>query len=210
MTDKLITPPAAEPVTAAELRSWLRDVADPDATLNDLISAARETFERETGLAVIEQGRRLMLDAWPVDHAALGDWDGVREGAFAQGSPRAIELPVAPLVSVTAITLYDASNQGAALDPSRYYVDTHNEPGRVTMGAGVSIPVPGRSVNGIQIDYVAGYESAAFVPTPIKLAIKQLAAHFYENREAVTEITLSNAPQSFVAAVRRYRIWPGV
>ena len=78
------------------------------------------------------------------------------------------------------------------------------------MGAGVSIPVPARKANGIQIDYVAGYATAALVPTPIRLAIKQLAAHFYENREAVTEITLSNAPQSFVAAVRRYRIWPGV
>jgi hypothetical protein len=210
MTDKLITPPAAEPVTADELRSWLRDVSDPDAALNELIAAARETFERETSLALMPQGRRLMLDAWPVDHAAMGDWDGVREGAFVQGAPRALELPVAPLISVTAITLYAGNNAATVLSPSTYYVDTHNEPGRITIGAGVTVPAPGRSANGIQIDYQAGFADAAHVPAPIKLALKQLAAHFYENREAVADMTMSNAPQTFVAAVRRYRILPGV
>lgn len=210
MTDKLTIPPTTEPVSVAELRSWLRDVSDPDELLNELITAARETFERETGLAVISQGHRLMLDAWPVDHAAMGDWDGVKEGAFIQGSPRALELPVSPLISVTAITLYAADNTQTVYDAEKYYVDTHNEPGRITMGAGISFPVAGRASNGIQIDYVAGHDDADHVPAPIKLAIKQLAAHFYENREAVTEITLSNAPQSFIAAVRRYRIRPGV
>ncbi|MDZ7824508.1 MAG: head-tail connector protein [Ahrensia sp.] len=210
MTDKLITPPILGAVTAAELRSWLRDVADNDATLDELISAASETFERETGRAVMEQGRRMMLDNWPVNQAAIGEWDGNRQSAFAQSAARAIELPVAPLIGVTAITLFNADNQAEVIDPSRYYVDTHSEPGRITMVVGGGIPVSGRAVNGIQIDYRAGYESVALVPMPIKLAIKQLAAHFYENRESVTEMTLENAPQSFCATVRRYRIWPGV
>jgi hypothetical protein len=210
MFDKLITPPTAEPVTADEMRSWLRDVPDSDESLMELIAAAREFIERETGLAIMEQGRLYVIDQWPVDHASIGDWDGVREGAFGMAQARAVELPRAPLASVESIMLVAADGSESAFAPASYYVDLHSEPGRVILNNGASPPIPGRPSGGIKIAYTAGQNDAALISPTLKIGIKQLAAHFYENREAVGEISLERAPLGIRSIIRQFRIWPGI
>ena len=58
--------PEAEPVTVAEVKAHLRIAhASEDELLAGLIRAAREDVERATGLALIEQSWRLVLDGWP-------------------------------------------------------------------------------------------------------------------------------------------------
>lgn len=58
--------PGAEPVTLAELKQYLRlGHASEDELLAGLIRAAREDLERATGLALIEQDWRLVLDRVP-------------------------------------------------------------------------------------------------------------------------------------------------
>lgn len=50
----LITPPAGEPVSPAELKAWLRvTFDDEDALLPDLIAAARERVEAALGLSLL-------------------------------------------------------------------------------------------------------------------------------------------------------------
>lgn len=208
MSDKLITAPTLEPVTAAELRSWLRDVPDDDATLNALISAARDFIERECNIAIMEQTRQLSLDAWPMEHETMGDWEGVREGAFIQGQPREIELPRSPLLSVTSISVYPGSGAAQLVGIDQYYVDTNAEPGRIILNHGAAWPTPGRPGNGIEIIYIAGAEAADDVPPALKIGIKQLAAHYYENREAVGEISLMQAPLSVRSIIRQFRVHP--
>ena len=64
MQSILIAPPAAEPVTLAEARSWLRvDTTDEDGAIASLISAAREIVEMTTRralalIAVIASGAK--------------------------------------------------------------------------------------------------------------------------------------------------------
>jgi uncharacterized phiE125 gp8 family phage protein len=55
--------PAAEPVTLAEAKAHLR-LADSseDDLLTGLIRAARQDVERATGMALIDQHWRLVLD----------------------------------------------------------------------------------------------------------------------------------------------------
>ena len=67
MSLQLNTPPAAEPVTLAEAKAWLRvDTGDDDdALITSLISAARARAEWHTGRAFVTQGWTLWLDCWP-------------------------------------------------------------------------------------------------------------------------------------------------
>lgn len=79
------------------------------------------------------------------------------------------------------MTVYDEAGSAAVLDPGDYRLDTAARPARLVVSA--NAPAPGGAVNGIEIDFTAGYGTATDVPGPLKLAIKQLAAHWYENRE---------------------------
>jgi hypothetical protein len=54
----------------------------------------------------------------------------------------------------------------------------------------------------------AGHEAAAEVPSPLRLAIKLLAAHFYQNREVM--VVEKGSPMAFGLQnlAGRYRVSP--
>ena len=59
---KLIMPPAIEPVTLDEAKTWLKlDTSDDDATVIRLIASARQMVEQYTRRALITQTWRLNL-----------------------------------------------------------------------------------------------------------------------------------------------------
>ena len=64
--DVSVTPPAVEPVTAAELRAHLNGVSDTDEYLTGLITAAREEIEK-LNLA-LEMGDNVMLYLDDIQH----------------------------------------------------------------------------------------------------------------------------------------------
>mgnify|MGYP000197396570 CR=1 FL=1 len=52
------------------------------------------------------------------------------------------------------------------------------------------------------------FDSYATVPAPLKEAVRQLAAHFYENREAaLVGVTASELPFGVIDLVAPYRTW---
>ena len=55
------------------------------------------------------------------------------------------------------------------------------------------------------IDFTAGYADAAAVPEPMKLAVKALAAHWYENREEAGVDRFHTSPQSLNALMAPWR-----
>ncbi|WP_417684649.1 head-tail connector protein [Roseibium sp.] len=174
MTSTLIAPPGVEPVTVADMRAHLRLTGpQEDALLSELVVAARQQVERETGRALIAQGWRLYLEHWPVG--------------------RIIQLPVAPVIAVTEITAYDHDGNAHVLDAGDYALDRSVTPARVRVkvGAGVS----SSSLNGLEVDFTAGYgETAEDVPVTLKQAIRLLAAHWFENREAGTQAVQGSLP----------------
>jgi uncharacterized phiE125 gp8 family phage protein len=182
----LVTGPASEPVTAAELRAHLR--ADPtelpDADANALITDARSEIETISGLAFITQTWRLAIDRWPTGGEAW--WDGVREGSIKDlyaNAQRSVDLPRWPLASITSVTTYDEASNATSITVANVFdVDTYRTPGRITLKSGQTWPVALRAANAIEIVYVAGYTSAANVPAPMKRAVKQLAAYLYSHR----------------------------
>ncbi|MEP2164192.1 MAG: head-tail connector protein, partial [Nisaea sp.] len=66
MTAALITGPALEPVSLADVKAHLRvDASDEDALLTAAIVSARVHVESATRRVLIEQGWRIYYDAWP-------------------------------------------------------------------------------------------------------------------------------------------------
>lgn len=158
------TPPAAEPLTLAEMKVYLRvDHDNDDPLITDLIAAARELCESVTGRSLITRGYSLYLDEWP--------------------SCRALELPQLPLISVDQVNVYGADNSSDIFDAVNYTVDTAGLPGRLVLTEGALPPLPGRVANGIEIQFTAGYGGdAADVPVLLRQGMKQAVAYMYENR----------------------------
>jgi uncharacterized phiE125 gp8 family phage protein len=109
-----------------------------------------------------------------------------------------IELPYAPLQSVTSVTYYDTDETSATFSSDDYIVDTYSEPGRVYLGYGKTWPSTTlRPVNGVVIQYVCGDgDAASNVDEIYKTAIKILLAELYENREMTAPTYMHELPMS--------------
>lgn len=183
------TAPAVEPVTADELRDYLRETSDglPDSEANDLIAEARELIENSTGLSLITQEWTLAIDHWP-NSSEEPWWDGVRQGAIAElyggQYSRSLGLPRYPLQDVDSVTVYDeASNPTSITVADTFDVDTYRTPGRITLKSGKTWPVALRPQNAIIIVYTSGYGDASTdVPAGLRRAVKQVAAYLYSHR----------------------------
>ncbi len=187
---ELITAPASEPVTAAELKAHLRlNTTDEDALLSHFISAARQLFETLTDRAVITSTWSLHLDAFP----------------------RVLRLPRAPLQSVTWVRYYDQSDTQVTWDAANYSVDTKREPGRVVPKVWfpdwrifpVYPPLSYKVSPKIEVRFVAGWSS---VPALVKQAILLLAAHYFQRRDSHVEGKLDEVPLGFMSIVNQYKL----
>lgn len=213
-SNKRTTEPAVEPVSAQDLDTQLRgdgvlESVDSDL-LESLIVAAREYVELFTRRALVNQTWTLYLDNWPSRPSSLGWWDGVREGSLSMGYSDHLELPTGPLRSVTSIKTFHLDNTEEVFASSNYFLDLNSNPGRVVLNPGAVWPTATRSLNSIEVVYVAGYgEAATDVPAPLRLAVKMLAAHWYENREYVktqSDQNQASCPIHIQSLLNRYKV----
>ncbi len=177
------TPPAIEPLTLGEVKTFLRvDQTSDDTLISSLIMAARMFCEVNTGRSLITRSYSLFLDRWPeVRHPRLFRPEQRRLPLTLE--PSAINLPAPPLLSVTQINIYAADNSAAVFDSGSYFVDTAGVPGRVVLISGTVPPLPGRVANGIEIQFTAGYGAAEDdVPVLLRQGMLQVIAHLYEHR----------------------------
>ena len=182
MSRTLISPPAAEPVTLAELNAHLRVThSDEDALITGMLVAAVRAIEARAGLALMPQQWRLTLDAVP-DETLL--------------------LPLAPVATIDAVQVNDASGTPQAVADNLY---------EFAPGASARLrragpwPQPGIRLDGVTIDFTAGYDDADAVPEQLKQAVKILAAYFFETREAAGEARIYAVPQSVDVLLASFR-----
>lgn len=188
MTSYLLAGPAAEPVALAEAKAFLRvDGTDEDAFISTLVTAARLHVEGTTGQALIAQSWRVVLNGWPDD--------------------RTIKLPVAPLISLTGVTAYNADGVGTSLAIGQFQPAPSSAPASIFVPNGIDGAPVLRQRAGIEIDYVAGYGAdAADVPTDLKQAVLSLVGYWFEHRDAVI-VAGSGAvvPPGFDRLISHYR-----
>lgn len=184
---QLVTAPAVEPVTLAEAKAHLRvESSDEDNLISGLIAAARELIELATG-------RSFINTSWSVKLSCL---------------PHCLELPRAPLSSVTSIEYLDADGDEQTLDADIYDVVTSDEPGRIQLASNGSRPATATHPEAVTITYVSGYGAAATsVPTPLRQAILLLLTSWWRNRSTTVVGTISNElPFTVTALIAAYRV----
>ena len=171
--------PEAEPVTPSEANQNLRiDHDGEDALIEGLIRAAREEVEASCGLALIDQGWRLTLDRLPRSGRVL--------------------LRRHPVKAVLSVTAYGSDGEGSLVDPGSLLLDAHARPARLHF---LRPPAPGLAMNGIEIDFSAGFgEAGTDVPDLLKRAILALVAHWYEFRATYAA---ADQPVSYPAGYER-------
>jgi uncharacterized phiE125 gp8 family phage protein len=171
---KLVMAPSEEPVSLAEVKAYLRiDGTDFDTLLTGLIKAAREYCENFQNRAFVTQTWELTMDEFP---------------------DLPLKLPKPPLQSVVSIKYTDQNGAETVFDPSNYLVDPVSEPGRIAFAYGKSWPsVTLQPVNGVKIQFVAGYGAASAVPENVKQAMMIFVANRFENpdREDVPDVVHS-------------------
>ncbi len=184
MSLQLITPPAVEPVTLSDAKLHLKvDTTDDDALITRLITTARARAEWRTQRALNTQSWILWLDCWPPC--------GV------------IEIPLPPLQSASAVTVYALDDSATVLDPATYQIDAASAPARLTLKSAVAPPIDLRAINSVAIAFTAGYGDAADdVPAGFRSAILELIAFLYEHRgEAPAEL-----PADILALLAPFRM----
>ncbi|MER2519736.1 MAG: head-tail connector protein [Bdellovibrionales bacterium] len=201
---KLITPPAVEPVTLAEAKQQARiDLGDDDAFVTALIVAARQWAEHYTGRAFLAQVWQLWLD----DAPGAGDEMAFGVSDLSCADCGYVALARAPLMAVSSVQTFDDNDVATVWNAANYYVDTAHEPGRLALRRGAVWPVPTRAVNGLMIQYMAGYGAeAGAVPETIRMAIRQLVAHWYEHRGEASLDAAAMAPLTVRALLDPYRL----
>lgn len=176
----VVEAPETEPVTVAELRAHCRiDHADDNSYLSALITAARKYVEDRTGKLLAEQTIHQIHDEFPC-------------GA----TP--IKLQRMPVSSVE-VTYIDEDGAEQTMDEDLI---------QTSLNATIPLiaPVPDEDwpdteserLGAVTIEITGGYETC---PADLKQAIMMLAAHWYANREPVTEAKLSEVPLSVEAII---------
>jgi len=177
-----LSPPAAEPVTLDEIKDHLRIThSDEDIAINGYLVAAVRAIEARAGLALMAQSWRLTLDEPPYE---------------------TVYFPISPVSAINQVSVKNKAGDDALVDAATYEF-APGAPGRLRRAA--PWPSPGVRTGGVAIDFSAGYAAADAIPADIVHAVKLLAAHFYEAREAVGEPRLFSVPQTVDALIAPYR-----
>lgn len=153
--------PAAEPLTLAEAKEFLRvDHDDEDTFITTLIQAARESAENYTGRALIDQSWTMTAKSIP---------------------STGLKLLPSPIGSITSFDYLDADDQATYNAWTDYHVDLFADPARVfltdTPSDLSSRPQAWRIV------FQAGYgATSADVPESIIHGIKLILGFIYNYR----------------------------
>ncbi|MCJ8143863.1 head-tail connector protein [Ancylobacter sp. A5.8] len=185
MSALLLAGPAAEPLTLAQAKTFLRvDHDAEDALIGALITSARATVEALTRRVLIDQSWRIVRDAWPASGL--------------------ITAPVNPLREVSAAHVIDAAGEEIAVPPEAFLCDAARLPGLIRVDRQM-VPAPGRPLAGIAIDIVAGHGAGAdHVPSALVEAVRVVLAHFYEHRDVTGPAAAF--PERLGALVAPYRV----
>lgn len=208
----VVTPPAVEPVTAAEAFFKLKLTTNPDATVTSepeydevmrCIKSAREDCEQITRRAFVTQTLKMVQGpAKEGERRGLlwymngGTWDWGR-----------IELKRPPLISVTSVKYYDEDNVLQTVSPSNYFVTAGLVP-RVQFVETFDPPSVYLREDAIQVEYIAGFppstdsppDLAANVPDKIKSAILLGAQMLFDKLTPAEHDNIKKARDSLLAS----------
>lgn len=152
-----ISDPATEPLSLAEVRTFLRiDGADEDSLLDELIATSRMLAEEVTGKSMITQ-------SWKI--------------AYDDCAPAEVMLPYGPVQSITSVKSIDEDGNETVVAATSYHLNAAKD----TL---VFESVP--SGHRVEIVVVTGFGNAATdVPSSIRQGMLVHVANLYEHRDSM-------------------------
>lgn len=182
---ELLAGPAAEPLTRAEAKAYLRiDHDAEDALIDALVAAARRLVEAATGRALMDQTWRLTLDAWPLR--------GI------------IPAPVSPVRAILSAAVLAADGTPVPLPEGALTLQSGRAPALLRVDPAL-VPAPAVRRDGIVVTLKAGYgPDAASVPADLVQAVRLAVAHFHEHRDGPGAATA--LPDAALALMAPYRV----
>lgn len=176
-----VIPPAVLPVTVDDLTAFARidDAAGEEALIESFLAAATEAAESYTRRSFITRTLLLWLDATGYREDWTPGYYELPVNYFDGTLPRAHELPLGPVIAISAVTTYDSANADTVYADSRYGLFGD----RFVLNSGETWPSGLRSNHAAGIEYTTGFGSApSDVPMPIRLAIQTHAALLFDTR----------------------------
>lgn len=184
---RVVTPPAAEPVTLAEAKAHLRlEGTDDDTYVEVLIQAARQHVEEVCWRGVVTQTWEAVLSCFPSEEAVM--------------------LPGGNLASITSVAYTDGDGDAQTMSTDDYEADTVSVPGRLVLSYDAAWPSTRSQWDAVRVRYVVGWE-VANVPAPVKQALLLLVSQMYEHRTPeVTGVSMGRVTFSVDALLAPYRL----
>ena len=168
MPENLVAGSTGQPIQLSDIKEHLAiDFDEDDSRILNLVESAADYIEQQTSLALMPQTWEEVMPCFPY-------------------YSKAIELPRAPLSSVTSVTYYDASNVSTVWSSTNYYTQTaYKVPGKIYSKS--SFPATYDRPDAVTIRYVAGY-SLQNAPKKALQVLRLLVGHWNENREGTKEV----------------------
>lgn len=199
MPPRLVTPPAEEPVTLAEVKLQLHlDSTIEDNLVSSFLKTARERCETEVDRAFITSTWDLPIDSFP--STTLLPYTSPYRELWMLGHRGGIAIPNPPLQSVTSLTYVDVAGVTQTLAAPTYQV-VIGPPAMVVPVYGTSWPSYRLQPESIVLRYVAGYGPASAVPEVVKTAIRMFAVHLFENRGEV-DVPMPSVVKALLASAK--------
>lgn len=173
------------PVQLDQVKDHLRiGIDDDDVLFKGYIEAATDFIETKCNITLVSTTHTLTCDGWPSDY---------------------IELTRGPVTSVTSVKYY-TGDVLTTFSSSSYRTDTSLRNAQLRLVDSASWPSHDTRHDAVEVVYVAGATNEATVDARAKLIIKWLVGHWYENREAASDVSLNEMPLGVQIMVQQLTI----
>lgn len=213
--------PASEPISLVDAKNYLKvQVTDDDVLIGVLITAARELVEHFCSRSFAIKSCLQTMDAFPFYADTSNSQQAYPPSYYSYplyatnqwNYSQMIKLFMPPAIAVQGIDYTKADGtEGTLVQDTDFVLDNVNEPSRIFPMPGAQWPPCAYTPNAVRIRFTCGMGSSASDPTPILgevaqgaghqpipgraiLAMYQLLAGWYENRESITPGTLTEMP----------------
>ena len=170
-------------ISMADMKGFLRvDGTADDDQITAYIATATEAVKQYLRRALLTETFVFKADGFTEaygDDRLLSLGPGVHTAScpYILGGGDTLDLPFAPLQSVTSVVTYDRDNVSATYSASRYGVDLTS--GRIYLNEGETWPSNLRAQDAVEVTYVAGYGSGS-IPSAILEAVRLYTASLYD------------------------------
>lgn len=174
--------PSVEPVSLSDVKTHCRvDTEDDDVYLTTLVSAARVYIEDILDITMINTTWEARYDCFPL-------WE--------------LALPRPPMAAQTVTVVYrdESGTSRTITSAADFQSDSYVTPGRIYPLYSSVWPAVRGDENSVLVRWVAGYgSSGANCPATLRHLVLLLVAHWYANREPVTQgnLQIQSIPMTF-------------